>query len=127
MRDFRKIGAAPKGLAFGRQKHGQRPSALLAERMKRSHVDVIDIRPLLAINLDVHEELVHHRGGSRVLEAFMGHDMTPMAGRVADGEQNRLLQLPSLLQRHRRPHAPMHRVARVLQEIWAGRLTKFIG
>src|SRR5581483_7758426 len=38
---LRKISTAPNGLARGREKHGQRPAALLAQRVQRRHVDLI--------------------------------------------------------------------------------------
>ena len=59
-RALRKISAAPDRLAVGREKHGQRPAAVLAEVMQRRHVDLVDVGPLLAIDFDVDEQLVHH-------------------------------------------------------------------
>ena len=87
----REVGAAPDRLAVGREEHGERPAALLAEGMERRHVDLVDVGPLLAIDLDVHEKPVHHGGGCRVLEALVGHDVAPMAGGVADREKDRLV------------------------------------
>ena len=89
-RGLREISAAPDRLALRRQEHGQRPAALLAEMMQRRHVDLIDVGALLAVDFDVDEQLVHHRGGVGVLEAFVRHDMAPVAGGVADREQDRL-------------------------------------
>ena len=57
---LREIRAAPHRLARGRQKHRERPAALLAEQMQRVHVDLVDVGPLLAVDLDVDEQLVHH-------------------------------------------------------------------
>ena len=65
----REISAAPHRLGRRRQKHGQRPAALLAQQMQRVHVDLVDVRPFLAVDLDVDEQLVHHRRGGVVLEA----------------------------------------------------------
>ena len=48
----REIGPAPERLARGRQKHGQRPAALLAEEGQRMLIDRIEIGPLLAVDLD---------------------------------------------------------------------------
>ena len=95
-RCVRKISAAPDRLAVGREKHGQRPAALLAEMMQRGHVDLIDVRPLLAIDFDVDEQLVHHPRGGVVLEAFMRHHVAPVTGRIADREQDRLVGRASL-------------------------------
>ncbi len=59
--------------------------------MQRLHIDMIDVRPFLAIDLDVHEKLVHDRGGRGILKTFMRHDMAPMAGGITDREQDRLV------------------------------------
>ena len=59
-RGLGEIGAAPERLAIGREKHGERPAAVLAEVMQRRHVDLIDVGTLLAIHFDVDEEVVHH-------------------------------------------------------------------
>ena len=79
-RIFRKIRAAPDWLAFRRQEHGERPTALLAQRMQRVHVDLVDVGPFLAVDLDVDEELVHHHGSGGIFEALVRHDMAPVAG-----------------------------------------------
>jgi hypothetical protein len=88
-RHRRKIGPAPKGSAGGRQKHGQWPAALLAHGRQSCHVDLVDVGPLLAIHLDIDEEPVHDVGNFGFLEAFMRHDVAPVAGRVADGQEYR--------------------------------------
>ena len=54
--------------------------------MQRRHVDLVDVRTLLAIDFDIDEKLIHDRGGGVVLETFMCHDVAPMAGRIADRE-----------------------------------------
>ena len=80
----RKIGAAPERPAIRRQKHRQRPAAMLTELMQRIHIERIDIRALLAVDLDVDEQLVHHCCRCRIFEALMRHHMAPVAGRIAD-------------------------------------------
>ena len=119
---LREVGAAPERLAAGGQEHGQRPAALLAEEMQRAHVDVVDVGALLAVDLDVHEELVHDRRDALVLEALMGHDVAPMAGGVADREQHRPARRRRLGEGLRPPFAPIDRVVLVLQEIGRGGL-----
>ena len=44
------------GAPSGRQEHGQRPAALLAQRVQRRHVEVVDVGAFLAIDLDVDEQ-----------------------------------------------------------------------
>ena len=113
----RPIGAPEHRLAIGRQEHGQRPAALLAERMERGHVDVVDVRPLLAIDFNVDEQLVHPSSGFGVLERFVRHHMAPVAGGVADREQDRAVAPLGLRQGGCAPRAPVHGIIGVLQEI----------
>ena len=113
------IGAAPEGLGVGREEHGERPTAVFAELVQRGHVDGIDVGALLAVHLDVDEEVVHHRSGLIVLEALMRHDVAPMAGGIADREQDRLARPLGLSERLRPPGPPMYRVLLVLEQIRA--------
>ena len=119
-RHFGKVGAAPHRFAVGGQEHGERPAALLAQVMQRGHVDLVDVRPLLAVDLYVDEEIVHDRRGRRVLEAFMGHDMAPVAGRIADREQDRLVALLRGVESVGSPRPPVHGIVPVLQQIGTG-------
>ena len=88
--------------------------------MQGRHIDLVDVGTLLAVDLDVHEKLVHDRGGCGVLEAFVSHDMAPMAGGIADGEKDGLVGGLGLGQRCRAPGTPMDGVVLVLEEIGAG-------
>ena len=119
-RILRKIRAAPHRLAFGREKHGQRPAALLAQQMQRVHVNLVDVGPLLAVDFDVDEQLVHHRRGRFVLEGFVRHHVAPVAGGVADRQQDRLVLALGGIQRFRPPLPPGDRIVRVLQQIGRG-------
>ena len=59
-RGLREIGAAEERLLRRREKHRQRPAAApLREHRVRGLIDLIEVRPLLAVDLDVDEELVH--------------------------------------------------------------------
>ena len=88
----REVGAGEERLLLGRQEHGHRPAALaLVQRQGRGHVDVVEVGPLLAVHLDAHEVRVHERRDVLVLEGLALHDVAPVAGRVADAEQDRLV------------------------------------
>ena len=116
-----KISSAPHRLRLRREKHGQRPAALLAQQMQRVHVDLVDVRPLLAVDLDVDEQLVHHGGCAFVLERLVRHHVAPVAGGVADREQDRPIAALGLGQGLRPPLPPVHRIVLVLQQIGRGR------
>ena len=83
-RGLGKVGAAPEWLAVGGEKHRERPTAVFAEMMQCRHVDLIDVGAFFAVHFDVDEEIVHHLRSCRVLEALVRHDVTPMAGGIAD-------------------------------------------
>ncbi len=85
------IRPAEKRLQVGREEDGHRPPAVLGHRLDGGHVEAVEVGPLLAIDLDVHEVLVHQGGDLRVLEALALHHVAPVAGGVADGEEDRLV------------------------------------
>ena len=76
------------------QEHGVRPAARAREQAAPLHVDLIDVRALLPVDLDAHEVLVHERRDLRIREDLTLHDMAPVAGAVAHGEKDRLRLLP---------------------------------
>ena len=118
-RGRRKIGATPERARLAVEEHGQRPAAVLAQVMQRAHVDGVDVGALLAVDLDVDEEVVHDRGGRRILEALVRHDVAPVAGGVADREQDGPVAALGLGQGFRTPRPPVHGVVLVLEEIGA--------
>ena len=48
----REVGPAVERAAVGRQEDGHRPAAAAGHRLDRRHVDLVEVRPLLAIDLD---------------------------------------------------------------------------
>ena len=125
--DRREVGAGIEGFALRRQEDGHRPPALAGHRLHGVHVDRVDVRPLFAIHLDAHEAVVHELRGRRVLEGLALHHVAPVAGRVADREQDRLVLRPSPVQRLGTPLVPVDGVVGVLQEIGAGGLGQPVG
>ncbi len=115
----REIGPAPKRLAVGGQKHRQWPAALLAHQRQRVLVDLVEIGALLAIDLDVDEQLIHPPRNRGILEALMRHHMAPMAGGVADRQQDRLVGRLGRGQCRLAPGLPVDRVVAVLEEVGA--------
>ena len=111
----RVVGAAEKRLSLRREEDGHRPAAVPRQRDDGVHVQRVDVGPLLAVDLDVHETLVHDRGRLVVLERLVLHDVAPVAGGVPDGEEDRLVLVPRLGERLLAPRVPVHRVVGVLQ------------
>ena len=75
----------------------------------------IDIGPLFAVDFDIDEVIVHEACGVFVLEGLALHHVAPVAGGVADAQQDRFIFLPGPLQRLLAPGMPVHRVVGVLQ------------
>ena len=57
----RVVGAAVERLAVRGEEAGHRPAALAGHRLRGGHVDGVDVRPFLAVDLDVDEVRVHQR------------------------------------------------------------------
>ncbi len=113
------VGAAEERLPIGRQPDAHRPAARLIERLHGGHVDRVDVGPLFAVDLDADVVAVHEGGDLFVLERLGLHHVAPVAGGVADRQEDRPSQAPRLLERLVPPGAPVDRVVRVLQEVGA--------
>ena len=97
---------------------GQPPGA--GHRLARLHVDGVDVGPLLAVELDRDEARVHQLRGLLVLERLALHHVAPVAGRVADREQDRPVLLACARERLLAPRVPVHGVVLVLEEVRRG-------
>ena len=59
--------------------------------LHRAHIDAVDVGALLAVDLDADEEVVHQAGGLLVFERLALHHVAPVAGGVADGDEDGLV------------------------------------
>jgi hypothetical protein len=91
------------------------------QRGRRVHVDRVDVRTFLAVDLDADVVLVHECGHGGVLERVVGHDVAPVAGGVAHAEQDGHVAPPRLGQRVVAPRPPLDRVFGVLAQVRARR------
>ena len=91
-RGLGKIRAAEERRAIGRKEHGERPAAGTArEHLVGRLIDLVEVGPFFAVHFDVDEVAVHQRRDLHVFEALVRHHMAPVAGGVADREQDRLV------------------------------------
>ena len=97
------------------EEDGHRPSTVPGHRHRGIHVDSVDVRTLFTVDLDRNEVLVHLRRDGFVLEGFVRHDVTPVTGRIPDGQENRNTTESCLVEGILPPLPPVHRVLRVLQ------------
>ena len=114
------VGAAVERAPVGGEEHRHRPAAAAGQGLDGVHVDGVDVRPLLAVDLDVDEQVVHHRRHLGVLEALVGHHVAPVAGRVAHREQDRRSSSAARVERLGAPRVPVDRVVAVLAQVRRG-------
>ena len=117
---LREVRAAEERTPVGRQHHRHGPAPVAGHRLHRGHVDRVDVGALLAVDLDAHEVAVHLLGGRRVFEGLVRHHVAPVAGRVADRQQDRFVFAPGALERRLAPRQPRDRVGGVLAQVGAG-------
>jgi hypothetical protein len=115
----REVRASVERDAVRGEEDGHRPAPAPGHRLHRLHVDLVDVRPLLAIDLDRYEELVHQGRDLVVLERLALHDVAPVAGRVAHREQHRLVLAAGQLEGFRAPGIPVDRIVGVLEQVGA--------
>src|SRR6516162_8600897 len=104
------IGATVKWTTVGSKEDGHGPATLLSQGLHCLHVNVIYIGPFFTIYFNRDKMLIHQASCVFVLEGFALHDMAPVAGRVANTEQDRLVLLLRLLQGFFAPRVPFYRV-----------------
>ena len=86
----REVGPGEEGLPVRQEEGRERPAAASRRELDGGHVDVVDVGSLLAVDLDRDEVLVQEVRDGRVLERLLLHHVTPVAGRVADREEDGL-------------------------------------
>ena len=123
----REVGAAEERLQIRRQPDAHRPAARAGRGLHERHVDAVDVGALLPVHLDRHEVLVQQRRNVGVLERLVLHDVAPVAGRVADRQEDRLVLAAGALERLVTPGIPVHGVAGVLLQVRTGLAGETIG
>ncbi len=116
----REVGAAVEGDAVGVAEDRHRPAAVAGHLLHGLHVDRVDVGALLAVDLDRDEVLVHEGGRRVVLERLALHHVAPVAGRVADRQQDRRIALGGQRLRLLAPGEPVDGVVLVLEQVRRG-------
>src|SRR6266704_839166 len=106
------LGALPKPPGAG-----SKSAARLRHCLHGLHIDIVNVRAFLAVNLDRDEMLVHQVGDLLVLKGLALHHVAPVAGGVADAEQDGFVFTLRLFQRLLAPRVRIYRVVRVLQQV----------
>ena len=116
---LRVIGPGEERLPVGGHHDGQRPAARAGERLADGHVVMIEVRPFFAVDLDGDKVRVDQPRCLFVGEGFLLHDVAPVAGRIADRQEDRLVLAPGPFERLRPPGIPIHGIMGVLEEVRA--------
>nr|POF17731.1 hypothetical protein CFP56_13143 [Quercus suber] len=113
------VGAAEDGLEVGGDEDVEGPAAAAAGGLLEVHVLAVDVRALLAIELDGDEVLVEQLRDARVRERLGRHHVAPVARRVPDAHEQQPVR--ALRQRDRlgAPELPGRRVAHVRAHVGA--------
>ena len=111
----RPIGAAEERLLLRREEDRHRPATLAGHRLHGLHINMVEVGPLLAIDLDRDKIAIQQIGQALVLKTFMGHHVAPVAGRVSDGKEDRLLLRRGPRKRFRPPRLPRDWVVSMLE------------
>src|ERR1700730_11947113 len=110
----RKVGATEERLQIRSEKDRHGPSAASGGRLDVCHIDAGDIGTFFAIYLYGHERAVDHFGDVFAFERFALHHVTPVAGGIADREEDRLVLAPGLLEGFVAPRIPVDGIMCVL-------------
>ncbi|MCG3771005.1 MAG: hypothetical protein JW384_02185 [Nitrosomonadaceae bacterium] len=112
-----KTGSGKKGLLLICHQHCQRPPAASGHCLAHSHIEMVDIRPLLTVHFNRNKVLVQLCSNFLIFERFALHDVTPVASGIADGKEYRLILICGLDERFLPPRIPIDRVVGMLQQI----------
>src|SRR5687768_238054 len=71
------VGSPIKRFGIRCKKDVQWPATTSGNSLDSIHIDMIEIWPFLAIDLDINKMLIHERRGRFIFETFSFHYMTP--------------------------------------------------
>jgi hypothetical protein len=100
---------------------------MLRDHLHCFHVDLIDIGTFFTVDFNTDKVLVHEAGDVLILERFVFHDMTPVAGGVANTDKKRFVLSLCLFKGLLTPGIPVDRVIGVLLQIEAFFVYQVVG
>src|SRR5215216_5666573 len=88
---FWKIGSNIEWLLIRCQKNRQRPPPGSSSKLTSALVNIIEVRTLLSVNLDVDKVLIHYLGNFVIFKGLMCHDMAPVTCAITNTQEDRLI------------------------------------
>ena len=104
----------------------QRPSAAAGLCLYEVHHVLVDVRPLLTVNLDAYKIPVEVAGRLRVREGFGSHHMAPVTCGITHRHKQRFLLRSGISQGLAAPLLPPYRVTGMLSQVWRRRPAEVI-
>jgi len=98
-----KVCPAEERLQIRRQPDRQRPAAATGQGLHKGHVDAIDVGPLFAVHLDADKASFRIRATSGSENDSRAITWTPVAGRIADRQEDGLVSPGAPFRRRRDP------------------------
>jgi hypothetical protein len=109
------VGPREKRLLVGGQEDRHGPAPLpVVQRECGCHVNLVEVGPLLPVNLDADEVFVHQCRNRLILERLAFHDMAPVACGIADTEEDGAVFFLGMAERLLPPCIPVDRIMGVL-------------
>src|SRR4051812_10644645 len=124
---WRIISAPVEWLTVRRQEHIQRPATATTDCLYCIHIYMIKIRPFFSVYLYIDEIFVHQGSRFFFFKTFTFHYMAPVAGRITNTHQYRLVLRFCFLQCLLTPGIPIYRVMRMLQQVRTSFINEAIG
>src|SRR5436190_23579884 len=113
-----KIGSANERFQVRGQPDAHWPAATAGGRLDESHINTINIGTFFPIDFDIHKFAIHDPGHVFAFERFVSHDMTPVASRVTNRQEDWFAFTTRFSKRYFTPRIPIDRIMRVLQTVW---------
>src|SRR4051812_24189102 len=88
---WRKISSPIKRFEIRSQKNRERPTSASSHNLRHILINLIQIRSLFPIDLDIDKVLIHHFCHFLIFKALSLHDVTPVASRIPNAQENGLV------------------------------------
>ena len=112
-----KVSSTVEGLEIWGEENRHRPTAAPGGGLDIGHVDAIDIGAFFAVDFDADEKGVEEASDGGIFEGFVSHDMAPVAGGIADGEEDGFVFLLGFGKGFWAPGIPVDGVILVLEKV----------
>ncbi|OPX75016.1 MAG: hypothetical protein A4E39_00357 [Methanoregulaceae archaeon PtaB.Bin152] len=113
----RDITGGKEGDSSWREKDGERPAPSSRECDTCVHVVLVEVRPLLAVELDTDEVIVQESSNHGIRERFLPHHVAPVTRGVPDREKNGFILFPCADKCLVTPGIPVNRIEGMLPEV----------